>query len=96
MILYIIVFIHYIFLCIIFSFHIIIIVFVTEFITASPVLYKLLALFEDWETHFTNQLQAHPSGPPILFQPGEREQAGYGPALTRHKFILEPEHSPFR
>ena len=66
---------------------------ILEFITASPVLYKLMALLDDWDTSFTNQLQSHPSGPPSLF---EQDQAGYGPAITRHKFILEPEHSPFK
>ena len=67
--------------------------FILEFITASPVLYKLMALLDDWDTSFTNQLQSHHSGPPSLF---EQDQAGYGPAITRHKFILEPEHSPFK
>ena len=70
---------------------------VIEFITASPVLYRLLTLMEDWENALINKLQTHISPPPNLYLPSENSgQEAYGPALTRHKFILEAEHSPFR
>lgn len=52
---------------------------------------------EDWENALINKLQTHVSPPPNLYLPSESNgQEAYGPALTRHKFILEPEHSPFR
>ncbi len=66
-------------------------------ITASPLLYSTLKLLEEWESIFTKRLDSLGPVPddffargddPVLFQ--------VGPALTRQKFILEPENSPFR
>ena len=67
-----------------------------EFITASPVLYRLLSLLDDWESFFVRKLDTHPTPSLNLFLPNDNHETRYGPALTRHKFILEPEHSPFR
>ena len=66
-----------------------------EFITASPIIYRLLSLLEDWETAFTHQLNEQAFSVD-LFPHEDSQQATFGPALMRHKFILEPEHSPFR
>ncbi|XP_019849574.1 PREDICTED: dmX-like protein 2 isoform X3 [Amphimedon queenslandica] len=70
---------------------------ILEFITASPVLYRLLSLLDDWESFFIRKLDTHSTPSLNLFLPTENNQeTRYGPALTRHKLILEPEHSPFR
>jgi WD40 repeat protein len=69
---------------------------ILEFITASPVLYKLLSLLQEWEMVFTAQIDRHAASDGHFF-PGEDAQShAFGPALMRHKFILEPDHSPFR
>ncbi len=65
-------------------------------------LYSALKLLDEWETIFTRRLEALGEAPNDLFHNEGREQEAespvfkVGPALMRHKFILEPENSPFR
>ena len=69
-----------------------------ELVTASPVLYSALKVMDEWESIFTRRLDALGAVPDDLFDNEEEESPmfGVGPALMKHKFILEPENSPFR
>ncbi len=70
-----------------------------ELITASPLLYSTLKLLEEWESIFTKRLDSLGPVPDDFFARGDEAEDPImfqvGPALTRQKFILEPENSPF-
>ena len=53
---------------------------------------------DEWESIFTRRLDALGAAPDDLFDNEEEESPmfGVGPALMKHKFILEPENSPFK
>ena len=53
---------------------------------------------DEWESIFTRRLDALGAAPDNLFDNEEEESPmfGVGPALMKHKFILEPENSPFK
>ena len=72
----------------------------TELITASPLLYSTLKLLEEWESIFTKRLDSLGPVPEDFFTQGDEDEDSLsfqvGPALHRHKSILEPDHSPFR
>ena len=72
--------------------------FVSELVTASPLLYSTLKLMEQWELTFTRRLEALGPAPDDLF--GDEEEAESpmfrnGPPIMRHKSILEQDHTPF-
>lgn len=67
--------------------------------TVSPLLYSTLKILDEWESIFTRRLEALGEAPDDLFGSSDDSEASkfrMGLALMRHKFILEPEHSPFR
>lgn len=71
----------------------------TELVTASPLLYSTLKVLDEWESIFSRRLDALETVPEEIFT-NEDEGAGTmftgtGPAVMRHKFILEHENSPF-
>ena len=72
----------------------------TELVTASPLLYSTLKVLDEWESIFARRLDALGSAPEELFVNEDEETGamfvGMGPAVMRHKFILEPENSPFQ
>lgn len=71
----------------------------TELVTLSPLLYSTLKILDEWESIFTRRLDALGGAPDDLFHNEEDESSimfRAGPALMRHKFILEPDNSPFR
>ena len=70
----------------------------SELVTASPLLYSTLKVLDEWESIFARRLDALGAAPEDLLSSRDSESPMFqvGPALTRHKFILEPEHSPFR
>ena len=70
----------------------------TELVTASPLLYSTLKLMEQWESTFARRLDALGPAPDDLF--GDEDEAEspmfkVGPAIMKHKSILEQDHSPF-
>ena len=70
-----------------------------ELVTASPLLYSTLKVMDEWESIFARRLEALGQAPDDLFRTeGEEESAAFaaGPALMRHKFILEPDNGPFK
>lgn len=66
--------------------------------TVSPLLYSTLKILDEWDSIFTRRLEALGEAPDDLFGPTEEEASKFrmGLSLMRHKFILEPENSPFR
>jgi hypothetical protein len=73
---------------------------VLELVTASPLLYSTLKVLDEWESIFTRRLDALEADPEDLFMREDEDTGamfmGVGPAIMRHKFILEPENSPFQ
>ena len=71
----------------------------TELVTASPLLYSTLKVLDEWESIFSRRLDALETLPEELFTKDNEDTGalfvGVGPAVMRHKFILEPENSPF-
>ena len=61
-------------------------------------LYLTLKIMDEWESIFTRRLDALGETPDDLFGSDESETSKFsiGLSLMRHKFILEPENSPFR
>ncbi|CAI7996408.1 DmX-like protein 2 [Geodia barretti] len=72
---------------------------VLELVTASPLLYSTLKVLDEWESIFARRLDALEMLPEELFTRDDEDTGalfvGVGPAVMRHKFILEPENSPF-
>ena len=72
----------------------------TELVTASPLLYSTLKVLDEWESIFARRLDALEADPEDLFMKEDEDTGamfvGVGPAVMRHKFILEPENSPFQ
>lgn len=72
----------------------------TELVTASPLLYSTLKVLDEWESIFTRRLDALEADPEDLFTKEDEDSGamfvGVGPALMKHKFILESENSPFQ
>ena len=68
-----------------------------ELVTASPLLYSTLKLMEQWESIFARRLDALGPAPDDLFGDEEAESPMFkiGPAIMKHKSILEQDHSPF-
>lgn len=70
-----------------------------ELVTASPLLYSTLKVLDEWESIFTRRLDALETLPEEIFTKDDEDTGalfvGVGPAVMRHKFILEPENSPF-
>ena len=65
----------------------------------SPLLYSTLKILDEWESIFTRRLEALGEAPNDLFGPSddiETSKFRMGLSLMRHKFVLEPENSPFR
>ena len=57
-------------------------------------------MLDEWESIFTRRLDALEADPEELFMKEDEETGamfvGVGPAVMKHKFILEPENSPFQ
>lgn len=72
----------------------------SELVTASPLLYSTLKVLDEWESIFARRLEALGAAPEELFSAEEDDSGGMfvgvGPAVMRHKFILEPDNSPFQ
>lgn len=67
--------------------------------TVSPLLYSALKVMDEWESIFMRRLEALGEAPDDLFgsiDDVDSSKFRMGIALMRHKFILEPNHSPFR
>lgn len=65
----------------------------------SPLLYSTLKLLDEWESIFTRRLEALGEPPDDFFGSSEDVETSkfkMGLSLMRHKFILEPDNSPFR
>lgn len=71
-----------------------------ELVTVSPLLYSTLKILDEWESIFMRRLEALGEAPDDLFGSSdditEPSKFRMGITLMRHKFILEPENSPFR
>ena len=70
-----------------------------ELVTVSTLLYSTLKVLDEWESIFTRRLEALGEAPDDLFGPSDETEASQfhmGVSLMRHKFLLEPENSPFR
>ncbi len=68
--------------------------------TVSTLLYSTLKILDEWESIFTRRLEALGEAPDDLFGPSGEEATEaakfrMGISLMRHKFLLEPENSPF-
>lgn len=64
----------------------------------SPLIYSTLKVLDEWESIFSRRLVALGEPPDDMFGDDDEENPMFriGLALMRHKFILEPENSPFR
>ena len=52
---------------------------------------------DEWESIFARRLEALGRAPGDLFQTDEDQPVFVaGPALMKHKFILEPDNAPFK
>lgn len=70
-----------------------------ELVTVSPLLYSTLKVLDEWESIFMRRLEALGEAPGDLFGSGEDVESSkfrMGITLMRHKFVLEPDNSPFR
>ena len=65
-----------------------------ELPVCSPLLHMVVKILDSWEENFQAQLESFDGVPSELSDSSPRK--GQGPALLRHKSILEPENSPFR
>lgn len=72
----------------------------SELVTVSTLLYSTLKILDEWESIFIRRLEALGEAPDDLFGPStdepEASKFRMGISLMRHKFLLEPENSPFR
>lgn len=65
-----------------------------ELPVCSPLLHLVMKTLDSWEENFQAQLESFGGVPSELLDGSPHR--GQGPALLRHKSILEPENSPFR
>ena len=65
-----------------------------ELPVCSPLLHLVVKILDSWEENFQAQLESFDGVPSELSDSSPHK--GQGPALLRHKSILEPENSPFR
>jgi len=67
--------------------------FILELPVCSPLLHLVVKTLDSWEENFQSQLESFDGVPSELSDSSPHKG---GPALLRHKSILEPENSPFR